>query len=328
MPMLKICGIATYLPTAIKIAKVAKKRDLETYKGWPVFCRAGAKDQPSKMAIQVTRAAIKDAGISAKDVAFVIFNGISRDYPPSWSVSIEIMRSLKMDSSCIGLDYTVGCLGTLMGLKLLSGLLDSKRKKYAVIVCAEKWSYTVDRQDSKTMNLWGHADGAGAIVVGSSAVKKAYATFSDVEFSSYADFNDLIRVKYGGTKFPVAPKSEKKPFKRILDKVNTSEISKIYQSHLESTYRKLTNRLGYKPDNLVINQMPLGILERVRNIFEIEKTNLFITGDKYGHVGSADIIIGLEEVFRREKRKNYSIGVAATSPCQFGVGILKVGKAR
>jgi 3-oxoacyl-[acyl-carrier-protein] synthase III len=323
--MIKICGIATFLPKSrlVREASQVSKNELD-YRGWPRFCQASGSMNPSTMALMVAKQAIANAGIQSKQISHVLFNGISRDFPPSWSVAIEVMKGIKANKDCIGIDYTVGCLGTLMGLNLTKGLL--REKKYALIICAEKWSYTIDRSDRKSMHLWGHSDGAAAIVVGNAGIKRFICTFKGADFSSHHLFNDLVRIKYGGTKFPLAPSREKKPFKRILAPVSTSEISKVYQKHLKYVFEKNLNKKSLTIDCLVINQMPKGILQRISKIFRLRENDICITGDRYGHVGSADIIIGLSEVLKRKDKRVKIVGVASTSACQYGFGIIKLRK--
>jgi 3-oxoacyl-[acyl-carrier-protein] synthase III len=319
--MLNLLGLSVYTPKDRLVARAAQGMDLTKYRGWPKFCEAAKNEHPSSMATRVAKRALKDARISPRDLSYVFFNGVSRDFPPSWSVAIEVMKNLGCQSQCLGLDYSVGCLGTLVGMRLLSGLLNQNRPQYGLIICAEKWAYTVDRKDSNSMSLWGHSDGAGALVVGNVLGPSGFARFTDVEFSSHGAYNNLIRIKYGGTRFPVPPTSERKPFLRILEKVPTDQISRTYQRHLEQAYQKIRSRNDRSFDYLVINQMPRGILMRVKDSFDIRDSQIMITGDRYGHVGSADIIIGMSEV-RELASPGQGCLVASTSPSQFGVGVL------
>jgi len=59
--------------------------------------------------------------VSPHAIGLVLFAGVSRDYLPSWSVATEVMRPHGMGGSCVGLDVTIGRLGSLAALELAHG---------------------------------------------------------------------------------------------------------------------------------------------------------------------------------------------------------------
>src|SRR6185436_20963669 len=100
---------------------------------------AGDDEHPSGMAAQALARALARAGISSEHLSLVVSCGVSRDYPPSWSVATEVIRVHELGASCFGVDVTLGCLGALVGLQVARGWLRSSGGGYAAVVTAERW---------------------------------------------------------------------------------------------------------------------------------------------------------------------------------------------
>lgn len=72
--------------------------------------------------------ALRAATVKPADLELAVFAGMSRDYPPSWPVSTEIMRLLGVSPRGFGFDITSGCPGALAGLDLARGWLATRRR--------------------------------------------------------------------------------------------------------------------------------------------------------------------------------------------------------
>jgi 3-oxoacyl-[acyl-carrier-protein] synthase III len=121
------------------------------------------------------------------------------------SSAAEIMKAAGTRPATIGIDLTLGCLGTLAALNVAHGWLTVAGGGCAAIVTAERWAYTVDRSVTTTMTLWAHSDGAGALVVGLGTGDHALGVYQGAEFVSAPEMNGRVLIKYGGTRYPVAP---------------------------------------------------------------------------------------------------------------------------
>ena len=163
---LDILGVGLDIPPATDTRALCRSAGADTreFRGWDNVCVAREDEHPSTMGAAALRAALDDAAISPTDLGIVVSAGMSRDYLPSWSLSTEIMKAAGTGPAALGIDLTLGCLGTLAALNVAHGWLTGGG--YAGIVTAERWAYTVDRSVTTTMTLWAHSDGAGALVVG------------------------------------------------------------------------------------------------------------------------------------------------------------------
>lgn len=320
---LSILGTGIYLPPARPVREVvaeAGDADTSIYQGWDNVCHAREEDHPSTMGGQALEAALKDAGVDAKAVKLVIFAGMSRDYLPSWSVASELMKNAGMTGSCTGLDLTVGCMGALTALDLAQGWLALRGGGIAVVVAAERWSYTVDHSSSESYGLWAHADGAGATVVGLNTDHPAKALFYGAEFVSQSDLNGAVLVEYGGTRNPTAPAGAT-PYERKFVGVEGVDMRVRYSEGYQGSYQVLKDRFGVVPERVLCNQTANLFMHLIASVIEIPIENFVITGHDTGHVGSADIIIGLDTLLKSTGCHEPYL-MAGSTPYAFGSGLL------
>ena len=320
---LSILGTGVYLPPARPVREVvaeAGDADTSIYQGWDNVCHALEDDHPSTMGTTALQAALKDAGVDPKELKLVIFAGMSRDYLPSWSVSSELMKNSGATGDCAGLDLTVGCMGALTALDLAQGWLALRGGGVAAVVAAERWSYTVDHSASESYGLWAHADGAAATVVGMNTDHKAKGLFYGAEFVSQSDLNGAVLVEYGGTRKPIAPEGAT-PFERKFIGVEGVDMRVRYSEGYQGSYKALQERFGVVPERVLCNQTANLFMHLIAHVIEIPIENFVITGHDTGHVGSADIIIGLDTLLK-STGCNEPYLMAGSTPYAFGSGLL------
>lgn len=320
--MLELLGIGLVLPPAQPIRELVRAAggDPAIHEGWERVCIAAPEDHPSTIASAALSAALKEAGIEAAQLDLVLAVGTSRDYPPSWSTANEVMRLHGVPETCLGFDLTLGCLGTVVGLNTALGWLRGMGGGYAAIVTAEKWSHTMDRRDPVTRPLWGHADGGGAMVVGVDRPGASLATFHGAAFTNHHAFNDLVLVKYGGTRFPAPPPGEA-PFMRTFAPIPPSEIGAVYAACYGRVFAELQRRFGIAPGRLVCNQISPKGVTLISEACGVGEELTCRTGHEYGHVGGADIMIGLRRLIDAGQLDR-PLAIASSVPFAFGAGLV------
>src|SRR5574337_158833 len=154
--VLSVLGTGVYLPPARPVREVVMEAGAapSAYQGWDNCCHALEEDHPSTMGTTALRRALENSNVDAAELKLVLFAGMSRDYLPSWSVSMEIMKACEIGTHCMGLDLTVGCLGVLSALDMAQGWLSTHGGGVAAIVTAERWTYTIDYTSIENMGLW------------------------------------------------------------------------------------------------------------------------------------------------------------------------------
>ncbi len=326
--MLEIRGLGLSLPPARKIRELVAEAggDPSAHEGWEQICLAGPDDHPSTLASTALAEALNEAGISASQLALVIAVGVSRDYPASWSVAAEVMKLSGAAPSCIGFDLTIGCLGSLVGLVTARGWLEQMGGGYAAIVTGERWTQTVDRTNPAEQPLWGHADGGGAIVVSLGDPSPPRAVFHGARFSSHAAFNGVVLVKYGGTRFPVAPPGVS-PSTRALSGLPKSELWSQYEAGYGRVFAALREMFPDPTDRLICNQISPNIVRMIGRVAGVSDDRICRTGDDYGHVGAADLIVGLRRLIDHGQLDG-PVALAASVPYAFGAGIVTPARPR
>jgi len=319
---LAVLGTGVYLPPARPVRDVVLEagQDPSGHQGWNNCCHALADDHPSTMGATALRKALEDAKVDPAELKLVLFAGMSRDYLPSWSVATEIMKAIGTEAHCMGLDMTIGCLGALSALDMAQGWLAVHGGGVAAIVAAERWTYTIDYTSIENMGLWGHSDGAAATIVSHQTSHDAKASFCGAEFVAQSDLNGTVLIEFGGTRHPVAPAGVK-PFERKLMGLSRHDLRQRYSDGYSNSFQALKARFDCNPERVIINQTANLFLHLIASVIEIPIENFILTGHETGHVGSADILIGLDRLLHSGGMCEPYL-VAGSTPYAFGSGLM------
>jgi 3-oxoacyl-[acyl-carrier-protein] synthase III len=324
-PPLSILGMGVELPPAVDVRALAESHgaDVSRYFSWDRVCRARPVDQPSSLASTALERALADSGVHASELRIVVFAGVSRDYLPSWSVATEVMKLHGVNDGCVGLDVTIGCLGSLAALEVVHGWLAVRGGGYGAIVMGERWSHTVDLSNANTAAMWAWADGGSAIVVAMGSQRPSIAEFLGAEFTSQSDSNGHVLVPYGGTREPIAPPGVD-PFARRVSDRNRRDVKASYDRGYQQSYRALTDRLGIVGTRLVCNQITPPTVQMIAAGLGFEMERVVITGNETGHLGASDAVMGLRHL-QAANCLDGPIVVAASTAYAFGTGIVVPG---
>jgi len=319
---LSIMGTGIFLPPSRSVADLAKEAgtELGDYNDWPNVGLASDDDHPGNMGAAALTAALENAEIMSSDLDFILSCGMSRDYPPSWSMASEWARLTGARESCWTLDITAGCAGTIMGLDMIMSHLAMRGGGYAAIVVAERTSQSIDRGDPGSNKLWGFGDAAGAIIVSLNRNGPSRASFHGVELVSKPHLNGTVLIQYGGTRYPAAPPGEN-PGKRVLHVPEGLELSTEYRAGYTEAFARMKKRFGVDPDHLLVNQISVNIVQMIGEIAGVKPENIMVTGTEHGHCAGADVIIGLHRHLSQGDIKA-PISLAGSTPYIFGAGLI------
>jgi 3-oxoacyl-[acyl-carrier-protein] synthase III len=295
--------------------------DVSVYRGWGSFCEGGADEHPSTMSAAALRLALEQASLSARDLKLVVSAGMSRDYLPSWSVSTEVMNLVGCGPHALGLDVTVGCLGTMAALNLALGWLATAGGGYAAITAAERWAYTVDRSSNDSISLWGHSDGGGALVVGVGAGQAVIASYLGSEYVTMSELNGRVLIRYGGTRFPAAPAGVNF---RTVSGSHSAQVRRIYLEAYGKVFDRVRERFSVDASWLVCNQLSPGFVRSLPELGGVDADHVVVTGHRYGHLGPADIIAGIDQLLTAAAVDG-PVLLGASTPYAFGAGLLIPG---
>jgi 3-oxoacyl-[acyl-carrier-protein] synthase III len=324
---MKLLGLGSVIPPAHSVVEAAKKLGAKTenYTGWKNFCVADDAQQPGIMGAEALRLALEDAGCKASDLRLILSCGMSREYTLGWSVAAEIQKIVGAPPLSLGFDMMSGCLGVLIGLEVASNWLKNIGKGYAAVICSEKWSSFCDRSDEKYRELWPSSDGAAALVLGLNCEQSGFAEYLGAEFRSHPTTQGFIVIPYGGTKFPVPPDGES-AYPMIswdFDEETDRAMGAVYVRMLDIVIKSVYKRFNKTASAGVCNQISSEVLDLICKLGGIPHRHFARTGNTYGHLGAADILVGLDHLRKHDLLKDVIL-VASTCPHAFGAGLLRI----
>jgi 3-oxoacyl-[acyl-carrier-protein] synthase-3 len=126
--------------------------------------RASANQSLMDMAVEASKEAILNAGISPQEIGAVIFSTISHPYqtPSAATLLTELIGA----NPAPAFDISAACAGYCYGIAQADALVRAGVAKYVLVVGGEKLSDFIDPTDRSISFLL--ADGAGAAIVGPS----------------------------------------------------------------------------------------------------------------------------------------------------------------
>jgi len=149
---------------------------------------------------------------------------------------------------------------------------------------------------------------------------QAKGLFYGAEFVSQSDLNGAVLVEYGGTRKPVAPVGVT-PFERKFVGVEGVDMRQRYSEGYQGSYQALKDRFRVVPERVLCNQTANLFMYLIASVIDIPIENFVITGHETGHVGSADIIIGLDKLLKSTGCHEPYL-MAGSTPYAFGSGLL------
>ena len=297
LPPFRVLGIGLHLPPAVSVRST--RRGVAATSATTAGGSGRATPATTSTRARWGRAlgrALEHGGVAPGEVRLVVFTGASRDYVPSWSVATEVMRLSGLSDGCIGLDLTAGCLATLAALDLAHGWLAAHGGGCAAIVAAERWSQTIDPRDPTTATLWAYGDSAGALVVGLDPSRPGIVDFLGAEFRSASANNGHVMIPYGGTREPQAPPGED-PYRRRVSDRPKQELTASYRKGYGDALAALEVRFGIEPTRMLCNQMSPQLVGMLTEVTGMDG-RVVRTGDRTGHLGGTDIVVGLDTLVR------------------------------
>lgn len=126
---------------------------------------AAPGDRLHVLAARAATEAMEDAGVTAAELDLILFGTCSADeiIPHTSALLAEELGAGQAGAMDIG----AACTGFLSAVALATGMIETGRARYVLVVGAEILSRHIDTRDRRTAALFG--DGAGAVVMGAAA---------------------------------------------------------------------------------------------------------------------------------------------------------------
>lgn len=273
-----ILGIGRYVPE-----KVVTNHDLEeimdTSDEW-IRTRTGIAERriaddtidTSYMAVEASKKALEDAGISGEDIDLILVATVTPDraFP---AVACVIQEAIGAKHAA-AMDVSAACAGFMYGMITAQQFIQTGTYKNVLVVGSDKLSKIVDWNDRNTAVLFG--DGAGAIVMG--AVSEGRGVLS---FELGADGS-------GG----------KHLYQDEYVMMNGREVFKFAVRQLGESCLRVLDKAGLTKEDvdfLVPHQANIRIMESARERLNLPQEKMSMTIEKFGNTSASSIPIAMVE---------------------------------
>ena len=273
-----ILGIGRYVPE-----KVVTNHDLEkivdTSDEW-IRTRTGIAERriaddtidTSYMAVEASKKALEDAGISGEDIDLILVATVTPDraFP---AVACVIQEAIGAKHAA-AMDLSAACAGFMYGMITAQQFIQTGTYKNVLVVGSDKLSKIVDWNDRNTAVLFG--DGAGAIVMGAVSEGKGILSF------------ELGADGSGG----------KHLYQDEYVMMNGREVFKFAVRQLGDSCLRVLDKAGLTKEDvdfLVPHQANIRIMESARERLNLPKEKMSMTIEKFGNTSASSIPIAMVE---------------------------------
>jgi len=306
----KVVGLGHHVPETV-ITNQYLSTLMDTNDEWIVE-RTGIKerrwmnpeqDTVANMAAKATNMALQRAGLTAKDLDFIVFATITPDYffPGS---GVLLQRELGLDGRIGALDIRNACSGFIYALSVADQFIKTGMYKTILVVGAEIQSTALDitTRGRNTAVIFG--DGAGAAILQASGKPGILST----HLHSDGRFAEELYVKDPGSSRPHA---ERQP-EQILDTstykvvMNGNQVFKHAVVRFMEVIQEALNANGLKKEDinlLVPHQANLRISQYIQEKLAMRDDQVYNNIMRYGNTTAASIPIAWSEALSEGRIK-------------------------
>ncbi len=309
----KIVGIGHHVPETV-ITNQYLATIMDTTDEWIVE-RTGikerryidpAKDTVANMAAKASRMALQRAGLTEKDVEFIVFATITPDYffPGS---GVLLQRELGLDG--IGaLDIRNACSGFIYALSVADQFIKSGMYKTILVVGAEIQSTAIDLSTRGRNTAVIFADGAGAAILQPNEKPGILST----HLHSDGRFAEELYIRDPGS----SRKREDRQPDQILDTTHFKVVMNGNQVFKHAIVRFLevinealdANGMTKEEINLLVpHQANLRISQYVQEKLHLRDDQVYNNIMRYGNTTAASIPIALSEAWAEGRIKENDV---------------------
>jgi 3-oxoacyl-[acyl-carrier-protein] synthase-3 len=313
-----IVGLGLALPPKI-LTNDDLAKFVDTNDEW-ITTRTGIKQRhvadetisTSDLAFEAAQAALKQAGLTAKDLDLIIVATSTPDFPlfPSTAAILQD----RLGANKVGaFDLSAACSGFTYGLSNAQAFINSGMYKTILLVGAETLSKFVDWKDRRTCVLFG--DGAGAAVI------KAVDDGTGILYSMLgSDGKDghFLSVKKGGSRHPLKNEALDDPDRFIF--MDGKEVFKFGVKIIETCIEDVLQKNNLTPADIayvVPHQANIRIIDAAARRFNWPSEKVYANISRFGNTSAATIPIALAEMQNRAMLKKGDLIITVG----FGAGL-------
>lgn len=269
--------------------------------------RNDSRETTAYLGFRASEMAIKNAGLTAKDIDYIVFATLSPDYFfPGCGVLLQEM----LGCDTIGaLDVRNQCSGFVYAMSVANAFIKSGTYKNILVVGAEVHSFGLDFSDAGRGVSVIFGDGAGAVVLSAGEDENAGDILS-FNMHSEGKYADELCTKFPGSKYGWSDRMRLEPENvtdaEIYPVMNGNFVFKHAVSRFPETMNEALQKAGKTVEDLdmfIPHQANLRIAQYVQQQFGLPDEKVFNNIQKYGNTTAASIPLALSEAIHSGKVK-------------------------
>jgi 3-oxoacyl-(acyl-carrier-protein) synthase III len=255
--------------------------------------RAAEHEATSDLAAAAALDALEQAGLSPKDLSYIVVATSTPDHPQPATSSI--VQGLIGATDAAAFDINAVCSGFVYGLAVVERLLRGDNQgRYGLVVGADIYSRILDYSDRRTSILFG--DGAGAVVLGPVPSEQGVL---ETSLLTRGEQHRLISVPAGGSRMPASARTVEDG--GHFFRMEGRGVRDFVQQNLPGAIHRLLEQAGV-PAGSVKHFLPHQangvMLAEVWPALGLDSAKLHLAVEHHGNTGSASVAITLDQVHR------------------------------
>jgi 3-oxoacyl-[acyl-carrier-protein] synthase-3 len=317
----RISSLATYVPPRV-LTNADLEKMVDTNDEW-ILQRTGIRERhlvdpgvaTSDLAAEASREAIRRAGLTPKDIDFIV---VGTTTPDMLFPSTACLLQAKIGATnAWGYDLFAACSGFTYALTTAAQFVAGGGSKRALVVGADVMSSIIDYTDRATCVIFG--DGAGAAVVEASDDPE----IGVIDFENYVDGNGgpALCMPAGGSLRPASIETVTQRMHFV--KQDGQTVFRFAVRNTEEACRRILTRNQVQPseiDLLVSHQANRRIIQSAAEKLELPLEKVIINIEKFGNTTAATIPLALNDAVEDGRLKRGDLVLLVSVGAGFTVG--------
>jgi 3-oxoacyl-[acyl-carrier-protein] synthase III len=321
MRPVKIAGLARYVPPRV-LTNADLERMVDTTDEW-ILQRTGIRERhlvdpgvaTSDLAVPASLEAIAQAGITAKDVGFIVVGTTTPDTIfPSTACTLQAKIGAM---NAWGFDLGAACSGFTYAMSVGAQMVATGAVEHALVVGADVMSSIIDYTDRATCVIFGDAAGA-AVLSPTSAGEPAIIDFLHITDGTGGP---ALCMPAGGSRLPASHETVDKRLHYV--KQDGQTVFKFAVKMTEEITRRILARNNLRLDDLdlfVSHQANRRIIEAASERLGLDMKKVVINLEAYGNTTAGTIPLALCDARAQGRLKKGDLVLLASVGAGFTVG--------
>lgn len=299
-----IVGVGTYVPERV-MTNLELQEMVDTSDEW-IRTRSGIRERriaaeeqaTSDMALEASRRALADGGISPEELDLVI---VATNTPDMFFPATGCLLQNGLGAKNAGaFDLLAGCTGFIYGMSVAAQFIAAGTARTVLVAGSETLTRILNWKDRNTCVLFG--DGAGAVVMQPVPGDRGILS---VMLGSDGSGGDLLKLPAGGSRMPASAETVSQNLHYL--QMNGREVFKFAVRAMEDGSGEVLRRAGLTRDDvdfLVPHQANIRIIEHAAKKMNLPMDRVAVNVDRYGNTSTASVPLALEESLQAGKIKD------------------------